>query len=104
MLGVTFAALSLLAHVFLLVHARVLYPLVVQSGGPWSGADDAIKVPVTLGVMSACPDAILCESVFDHVLQRVADKVDLTLTFIGRYVDHSYSSHYMLMSRQTEFL
>ncbi|EJF61129.1 hypothetical protein BD309DRAFT_947563 [Dichomitus squalens] len=84
MLAATFAALSLLAHVFPIVHATVLYPLIVQSGGPWSGAEDAVKVPVTLGVMSACPDAILCESVFDHVVQRVADKVDLTLTFIGK--------------------
>ena len=104
MLGIVFTALSLLAHVLPSAHARVLYPLVVQSGGSWSGADNAVKVPVTLGVMSACPDAILCESVFEHVLQRVADKVDLTLTFIGRYADHSYSWHYMLMSRQTEFL
>lgn len=33
--------------------------------------------------MSGCPDALLCESVFDHVLDRVSDKVDLSLTFIG---------------------
>jgi hypothetical protein len=46
-------------------------------------AQEDIKVPVVLGVMSQCPDALLCESVFDRVLQRVADKVDLSLTFIG---------------------
>lgn len=42
------------------------------------------KVPVLLGVMSACPDALVCESVFNRVLQRVGDKIDLSLTFIGQ--------------------
>lgn len=44
-----------------------------------------VKVPVTLGVMSRCPDAILCESVFDEVVKHTIDKIDLSLTFIGRY-------------------
>ncbi|THH02791.1 hypothetical protein EW026_g179 [Hermanssonia centrifuga] len=56
-------------------------PLSVQT--PSEYAFDDVKVPVVLGVMSQCPDAILCESVFDHVLQRVPDKIDLSLTFIG---------------------
>ncbi|KAG1754030.1 uncharacterized protein EDB91DRAFT_1101266 [Suillus paluster] len=43
-----------------------------------------VKVPVVLGVMSRCPDAILCESVFDRVLQRVGDKVDISLSFIAQ--------------------
>ncbi|KAG9126032.1 hypothetical protein FRC07_005150 [Ceratobasidium sp. 392] len=42
-----------------------------------------INVPVTLGVMSRCPDAITCETVFDKVLERVGDKVDISLSFIG---------------------
>ncbi|GBE79628.1 predicted protein [Sparassis crispa] len=33
--------------------------------------------------MSRCPDALLCESVFDHVLKKAADRIDLSLTFIG---------------------
>jgi len=33
--------------------------------------------------MSQCPDAILCESVFDSVVQEVGGKIDLSLTFIG---------------------
>jgi len=45
---------------------------------------DDVKVPVTLGVMSRCPDAMLCESVFNKVLQSVGDKVDISLTFIGK--------------------
>lgn len=49
-------------------------------------ADGDVKVPVTLGVMSRCPDAILCESVFDKVLARVGDKVQMSLSFIGKYV------------------
>ena len=43
-----------------------------------------LKVPVVLGVMSRCPDAHLCESVFDEVVQHVEDKIDLTLTFLGK--------------------
>ncbi|TCD70822.1 hypothetical protein EIP91_001512 [Steccherinum ochraceum] len=43
-----------------------------------------VKVPIVLGVMSQCPDAILCESVFDSVVEEVGDKIDLTLTFIGQ--------------------
>jgi len=33
-----------------------------------------IKVQVQLGVMSRCPDALLCESRFNEVLDKVADK------------------------------
>lgn len=59
-------------------------PLVVQSEPQVNYDLDAdVKVPVVLGVMSRCPDAILCESVFDHVLKRVGNKVDLSLSFIG---------------------
>ena len=35
-----------------------------------------VKVPVTLGVMSRCPDALLCESVFNQVLTKVEGKVE----------------------------
>lgn len=48
--------------------------------------DADYKVPVELGVMSRCPDALLCENVFDHVLQSVPDKVDLTLRYIAMYI------------------
>ena len=44
---------------------------------------DDVKVPVILGVMSRCPDALLCESVFDTVLEKVEGKVNLTLSFLG---------------------
>ncbi|KZV61008.1 hypothetical protein PENSPDRAFT_659203 [Peniophora sp. CONT] len=43
-----------------------------------------VKVPVTLGVMSRCPDALLCESVFNQVLAKVESKIDLALTYVGR--------------------
>ncbi|KAG1755701.1 hypothetical protein EDB19DRAFT_1625282 [Suillus lakei] len=45
---------------------------------------DNVKVPVVLGVMSRCPDAILCESVFNRVLQRAGEKVDISLLFIAK--------------------
>jgi len=47
-----------------------------------NGAD--IKVQVQLGVMSRCPDAMLCESRFDEVLDKVADKVQLSLIYVAR--------------------
>jgi hypothetical protein len=59
-------------------------PFNVQTPGRYEPQD--IKVPLVLGVMSQCPDALLCESVIDRVLQQVGNKVDLSLTFIGRYV------------------
>ena len=42
-----------------------------------------IKVPVQLGVMSRCPDALLCESVFESVVPNVTAKVDLSLTYVA---------------------
>ncbi|KAG8877838.1 hypothetical protein FRB97_003119 [Tulasnella sp. 331] len=46
----------------------------------------SVKVPITLGVMSRCPDALFCEEVFDSVLDEVGfDKVDVTLSFIARF-------------------
>jgi hypothetical protein len=56
-----------------------------------------VKVPVVLGVMSACPDAIFCETeVFDKVLEQTSDKVDLALSYIARWLSRPYlcvSSH-----------
>jgi len=46
-----------------------------------------IKVPVQLGVMSRCPDALLCESTFNEVLSRVIDKVDFSLVYIAKIND-----------------
>ncbi|THH11935.1 hypothetical protein EW145_g318 [Phellinidium pouzarii] len=56
------------------------------AGGEFTSApeDDEVKVPVTLGVMSRCPDALLCETVFDKVLPQVNDRINLTLSFIGQ--------------------
>jgi hypothetical protein len=44
------------------------------------------RVPVTLGVMSRCPDALLCETLFDKVIPKVAPKIDLSLTYVAKYV------------------
>ena len=52
-----------------------------------------VRVPVTLAVMSACPDAILCESVFDEVIGRLGHyKVAIDLTYIARFVPPPTSS------------
>lgn len=50
----------------------------------WSTAD-ALRVPVMLGVMSRCPDALLCETLFDKVIPRVAEKIDLSLAYVATY-------------------
>ncbi len=44
------------------------------------------RVPVTLGVMSRCPDALLCETLFDNVIPRVAEKIDLSFAYVATYV------------------
>ncbi|KAH9179627.1 hypothetical protein EDB89DRAFT_2110949 [Lactarius sanguifluus] len=49
--------------------------------GPFT---NTLRVPVILGVMSRCPDALLCETLFDKVIPKVAEKIDLSLTFIAR--------------------
>jgi len=46
--------------------------------------DQKTRVPVTLGVMSRCPDALLCESVLDGVFKKTWDLVDVNLTFIAQ--------------------
>lgn len=74
----------LLATLATVAHGAVTGSLDVQANGPFTGSFDDVKVPVVLGVMSRCPDAVLCETVFDHVLERVVDKIDLSLTFIGK--------------------
>ncbi|RDB22620.1 hypothetical protein Hypma_010208 [Hypsizygus marmoreus] len=45
---------------------------------------DDTKVPVQLGVMSRCPDALLCESTFNEVIRKVADKIDLSLVYVAK--------------------
>jgi len=69
---------------FLPVVVLAAPPLVLQDD-VWDGLDD-VRVPVTLGVMSQCPDALLCEAVFDQVLssREVMGIVDLQLTYIGQ--------------------
>lgn len=76
--------LSLLSLLGLISIAMALAPpLTVQDQFPVAISDD-VKVPVVLGVMSRCPDAILCESVFNRVLQRVSEKIDISLSFIAK--------------------
>lgn len=53
-----------------------------------------LRVPVVLGVMSRCPDALLCETLFDKVVPKVTDKIELSLAYVARYgcCDHDSSS------------
>jgi len=44
-----------------------------------------VRVSVELGVMSRCPDALLCESVFDQVWKEVGpQKMDLGLIYVAK--------------------
>ncbi|KAF4619163.1 hypothetical protein D9613_005088 [Agrocybe pediades] len=62
-------------------------PLSIYSSQSRLNVEDS-KVPVQLGVMSQCPDALLCESVFDQVLQKVSNKVDLSLVYVANIDDN----------------
>ena len=65
--------------------ASIIPELTVQDNALHS-FDIDIKVPVELGVMSRSPDALLCENIFDHVLQWVSRKVDFTLRYVAECV------------------
>ncbi len=74
--------------------------------GASSSAAKLRRVPVLLGVMSRCPDALYCERVWDDVLaattkhlppsaggkRTVNAHVDLTLRFIGEPLSNNSSS------------
>lgn len=46
----------------------------------------ARAVDVSLGVMSHCPDAVLCESVWDKAIDSgIGNQMNLQLIFIGTY-------------------
>ena len=77
-------ALSALALYLATVFAT---PRVAQQS--WS--TDALRVPVMLGVMSQCPDALLCETLFDKVIPRVAGKIDLSFAYVATYAASTYT-------------
>jgi len=52
-----------------------------------SAGANVTLVPVTLGIMSRCPDAAICESIFDDVLDRAGQKVQMHLSFIAKLND-----------------
>ena len=56
-----------------------------------SWSTDALRVPVMLGVMSQCPDALLCETLFDKVIPRVAEKIDLSFAYVATYAAGTYT-------------
>jgi hypothetical protein len=69
----------------------VRFPFVLQDSSPrQSPTHQDVKVPVQLGVMSRCPDALLCESVFNRVMEKVAEKIELSLTYIAKCVRMSF--------------
>lgn len=94
MLAPTLALLALSVSTFA---SPVQLPFLSPSSAPTSLANSTSKpVHVALGVMSRCPDASLCETVWDRVLEErlpakfgsgvVADLVDMELVFIAQCV------------------
>ena len=79
---------SLLGSLFL-----ILRPVACRSNFPQAKPqaalfdhprDEYVKVPITLGVMSRCPDALFCENVFDTVMSHVGkERVEVDLAFIA---------------------
>ena len=64
-----------------------------------------VRVPVTLAVMSACPDAILCESVFDEVIGRLGhSKVAIDLTYIARFVPRPSSDFNCALTKHLDII
>ncbi|KAG5221601.1 secreted protein [Salix suchowensis] len=76
-------------------------PTAHPEGGSTMFAD--VKVPIHLGVMSRCPDAVLCESVFDKVLPRVIGKIDLSLVVHPRAFRTSCTRHSSLDPTNEDF-
>ncbi|KAJ7700081.1 hypothetical protein B0H17DRAFT_1048492 [Mycena rosella] len=75
-------------HLFLTIPflsaAAALSPRFYQDATQVALQDGVIKVPVELGVMSRCPDALICEAVFSEVLKQVGpSKVDLKLVYVA---------------------
>jgi hypothetical protein len=87
-----FTMMAWLSHLVLLLPTALLArslpgssspaPLIVQNDVAELYHD--VKVPVTLAVMSQCPDAILVERVFDHVLDSVMNRVELQLIYVAQ--------------------
>ncbi|KAJ7129689.1 hypothetical protein C8R44DRAFT_777406 [Mycena epipterygia] len=69
---------------FLAAFAVALSPALYHDSTQFALKNDVIRVPVELGVMSRCPDALLCEAVFDEVLKKVGSKINLTLVYVAR--------------------
>ncbi len=56
-------------------------PFVVQDAG-YHKLD--VKVQVQLGVMSRCPDALICENLFTQVIEKVGDKSEVSLVYVAK--------------------
>ncbi|KDN37251.1 hypothetical protein K437DRAFT_296604 [Tilletiaria anomala UBC 951] len=76
--------------------------LVLQGGRVQDGSSTAAatkRVPVTLGVMSRCPDALYCEAFWNNVMSAptknipggstVNTQIDLSLSFIGEPIGNN---------------
>lgn len=60
-----------------------------QGQAPLVMGAEKTRVPLEAHIMSKCPDAKVClQELVLPAMQRVVEKVDFTLSFIGTYVSH----------------
>jgi len=75
--------ISTLSHCLVIASATPTY----AEQHSWTApTTNDVRVPVTLGVMSRCPDALKCETLFDNVIPRVREKINLSLAYVAKYV------------------
>jgi hypothetical protein len=74
---------SAIISVLALISSVAAGPLAAQEPLSIPRIDDD-KVPVDLGVVSRCPDALVCESIFNQVLPKVLDIVDVRLGYVAQ--------------------
>ncbi|GAA6064488.1 hypothetical protein JCM10212_002608 [Sporobolomyces blumeae] len=94
---------ALLPLVPVALSSPVQFPFLSSSRPAVSASTSSNLVPLSLGVMSKCPDAAICEALIDRVLdshtaatgrQVVGDLVDLELLYIARSNASSSESTY----------
>jgi len=77
----TFSSMNISKTILFLTISLATAYAIPHDSSQFAFQADGIRVPVELGVMSRCPDALVCETIFDQVLKEVGRKKN------GSYVD-----------------
>lgn len=82
---------------FVAAHASSIITDAQESWSIPNSFTDGLRVPVILGVMSRCPDALLCETLFDKVIPKVAEKIEVSLAYVARYGHNTELRPYLIL-------